>query len=132
MAGSASYHFFPISEFSYEIAYQLFTPAKWTRPILPVLDPNFDPEGQPDPPLFAALRDQPNSTWFTHWAGGFDPIQPYSAKIFSTRKYMVMNKSNPTQSNPDLDPEGQARPTQPISLPGGWVQPKKSGQVCLH
>jgi hypothetical protein len=55
--------------------------AKSTRPTRPAPDPNFDPEGQPDPPQFAALRGQPDPTRFTHWGGGFNPIQPVNPNL---------------------------------------------------
>ena len=35
-----------------------------------------DPGGQPDLPLFAILRDQPDSTRFLTLGAGFNPIQP--------------------------------------------------------
>ena len=60
---------------------RLSSAAKWTRPARPAPNPNLDPEGQPDSPLFAPLRSQPDSTRFCTLGIGFNPIQPLSTRI---------------------------------------------------
>ena len=56
-----------------------FNAAKSTRP---APDLNFDPEGQPAWPLFAALMDQPDPPPFTHRDGGINLIQPLTSTFF--------------------------------------------------
>ena len=58
----------------------LVLPNEPDQPDPPLTRP-FDPGGQPDPPLFATLRDQPDSTRFFTLGVGFNPIQPYSTRI---------------------------------------------------
>ena len=67
--------------------------AKSTRPARPAPNPIFDPEGEPDTPLFAPLRYQPDSTRFLAPRIGFNPIQPYPTrqpKIISFSFYCVV------------------------------------------
>ena len=67
--------------------------AKSTRSARPAPNPIFDPEGEPDTPLFALPRYQPDSTRFLALRIGFNPIQPYPTrqpKIISFSFYCVV------------------------------------------
>ena len=81
----------------------MISAAKSTRPTRPAPNPNFESEGQPDTPLFAALRDQSDSTRFTDWAGGFNPIQPVkpnqkNSPFFNCRFFPILRCEKEVQS----------------------------------
>ena len=60
----------------------------------PPLTRILDPGGQPDPPLFATLRDQPDSTRFLTLMVGFNPIQPFNPKYNLLSSYCVVCKAH--------------------------------------
>ena len=63
-----------------KLIYHIVRPYEPDQPDPPLTRP-CGPGGEPDPPLFTTLRDQPDSTRFLILEVGFNPIQPHSTRI---------------------------------------------------